>query len=84
MTYTVSFSKQSLKQLDKVYEPYYSNIKNAISSLSENPRPHGYIKLKGREGFRIRVGKYRVIYNVFDNELVVEIITIDHRKDVYK
>lgn len=83
MTYSVTFSKQALKKLDKVSEPYYSNIKSAIQNLSENPRPHGYKKLKNRDSFRIRVGTYRVIYDIFDAELVVYVITIGHRKDVY-
>jgi len=83
MTYYVTFSKPVLKQLDKMSEPYYSNIKTAIQNFSENPRPHGYKKLKNRSGFRIRVGAYRVIYNIFDSELVVEVIAIGHRKDIY-
>ena len=84
MAYTLSFSKQSIKELEKINEPYYSNIKQAIIDLTQNPRPHGYIKLKGRDGYRIRVGTYRVIYEIFDTELIIDIITIGHRKDVYE
>ena len=84
MAYTLSFSKQSIKELEKISEPYYSNIKQAIIDLTQNPRPHGYIKLKGRNGYRIRVGTYRVIYEIFDTELIIDIITIGHRKDVYE
>jgi len=53
-------------------------------SLAENPRPHGYIKLKGRAGYRIRVGNYRIIYNVFDNILTVDVVTVGNRRDVYE
>jgi len=84
MAYTLSFSKQSIKELEKISEPYYSNIKQVIIDLTQNPRPHGYIKLKGRDGYRIRVGTYRVIYEIFDTELIIDIITIGHRKDVYE
>ena len=84
MAYSLSFSKQALKGLAKINEPFYANIKQAITDLTENPRPAGYKKLKGREGYRIRVGNYRIIYNIFDGELIVEIITIGHRKDVYE
>ena len=83
MVYTLNFSKLALKELGKINEPYYSSIKSAIVALSKNPRPNGYIKLKGRTGYRIRVGNYRVIYDIFDNMLVIDIITLGHRKDIY-
>ena len=84
MTYSLNFSKQALKDLGKINEPYYSTIKQAIADLTTNPRPHGYKKLKGRDGYRIRVSNYRVIYNIFDNQLIVDIITLGHRKDIYE
>ena len=83
MFYSVNFSRQSLKELEKINEPYYSTIKQAISNLAVNPRPHGYKKLKGRDGYRIRVSDYRIIYNIFDSHLIVDIITLGHRKDIY-
>lgn len=51
--------------------------------LAENPRPFGFRNLKGREGYRIRVGNYRIIYDIFDDELVIDVIQLGHRKDVY-
>lgn len=84
MTYSLNFSKQALKELEKINEPYYSGIKQAILNLTENPRPQGYKKLKGREGYRIRVSNYRVIYDIFDTLLIVDIITLGHRKDIYE
>jgi len=84
MIYTLNFSKVALKELGKINEPFYSNIKSAIVSLTQNPRPNGYKKLKGRTGYRIRVGNYRIIYDIFDTTLIVDVITIGHRKDVYE
>lgn len=84
MAYALNFSKIALKELEKINEPYYSNIKQAIISLSINPRPKGYKKLKGRKGYRIRVSDYRIIYKVFDNELIIDVITLGHRKDIYE
>jgi mRNA interferase RelE/StbE len=85
MVYTINFSKQSLKELEKINEPFYSNIKKAIIALSENPRPNGYKKLKGRNSsYRIRVGDYRIIYDIFDTDLVIDIITLGNRKDIYE
>ena len=83
MAYFLNFSKQAFKELEKINDPYYSNIKKAIYKLAENPRPQGYKKLKGTEGYRIRVGDYRIIYDIFDKELLVEIITLGNRKDIY-
>lgn len=84
MTYDLNFSKKALKELAKINEPYYSNIKQAILDLSVNPRPAGYKKLKGRDGYRIRTGNYRIIYDIFDNELIIDVITLGHRKDIYE
>ena len=84
MVYTLTFSKQALKELEKINEPFYSHIKTAIIQLSSDPRPNGYRKLKGRDGYRIRIGNYRVIYDIFDNILTVDIITLGHRKDIYE
>ncbi|RKR80230.1 addiction module RelE/StbE family toxin [Mucilaginibacter gracilis] len=81
--YTLNFSRQAVKELEKINAPFYSNIKEAIVSLTQNPRPQGYKKLKGRDGYRIRVGNYRIIYNILDQELIVDIITLGHRKDIY-
>ncbi|NOU38572.1 MAG: type II toxin-antitoxin system RelE/ParE family toxin [Ferruginibacter sp.] len=64
-------------------EPYYSKIKLAIIKLSKNPRPQGYIQLSGRKGFRIRVADYRIIYDIKDDILTIEIIDLGHRKDIY-
>lgn len=83
MAYLVNFSKQAFKELEKINEPYYSNIKAAISELADDPRPQGYKKLKGSDSYRIRVGNYRVIYDIFDQQLVVDVITLGHRKDIY-
>lgn len=81
--FEIRLKPQAIKALEKINEPYYSKIKTAILNLSENPKPHGYIKLKNREGYRIRVSNYRIIYDVFENELIIEIINLGHRKDIY-
>ncbi len=84
MVYTLNFNKQAFKHLENISEPYYSSVKKAITNLSKNPRPHGYKKLKGRDGYRIRTGDYRIIYTIFDKIVTVEVIAIGHRKDIYE
>jgi mRNA interferase RelE/StbE len=59
-------------------------MKHSVTSLTDNPRPQGYRKLKGRDGYRIRVGDYRIIYDIFDSELVVDVIDLGHRKNIYE
>ena len=80
MAYSVTLKKRAIKALEKINEPNYSNIKKAIYSLADNPRPQGYKKLKGRDGFRIRVGDYRVIYDIFDDVLLVDVIDLGTEK----
>lgn len=84
MKYSLTFSKHALKGLEKIHEPHYSSIKNVIINLTENPKPQGCKKLKGRDGFRVRVGNYRIIYDVNDEILIVDVLNIGHRKDIYR
>lgn len=83
MAYKVSLKKRVLKALEKIDEPYYSNIKEAIYSLADNPRPLGYKKLKNIDSYRIRVADYRVIYDIIDDMLVIDVIDLGHRKEIY-
>lgn len=82
--YVISLSKKAQKQLDQLSDTIAEPIIQAIATLATNPRPIGCKKLKGRDGYRIRIGNYRVIYDVFDNELIVDVITLGHRKDIYE
>jgi mRNA interferase RelE/StbE len=82
--YQISISKPAQKQLDKLQDSTADRIIDAIYDLADEPRPSGCKKLKGREGYRIRVGDYRIIYEVFDHVLVIEVVSLGHRKDIYK
>lgn len=84
MTYQITLKKRVLKALERINEPYYSNIRVAIYALGNNPRPKGYIKLKGRSSYRIRVADYRIIYDISDNILLIDVVDLGHRKDIYE
>ncbi len=84
MTYTVVIEKQVQKQLSKITSPDYYKVVAALKDLAFNPRPHGYKKLKGRPGYRIRVGDYRIIYSIKDNILSVFILAIGNRRYIYE
>jgi len=84
-SYTVSFTRSARKELERLAEPLVSRVFRQIERLAENPRPAECRKLVGREGlWRIRVGDYRVVYVISDDEKRVEIFTIRHRKEVYR
>ena len=72
---------RALAQLDPVAR---RRVQGAIALLAQNPRPPAAIALRGRPGLRVRVGDYRVIYTVEDSILLVLVITIGHRRDVYR
>ncbi|MDR2449492.1 MAG: type II toxin-antitoxin system RelE/ParE family toxin [Prevotellaceae bacterium] len=82
--YTVYLSKKAQLTLDRLSDHLVAPILFAIEKLSDNPRPAGCKKLKGQYGYRIRVGNYRIIYDIIDNKLIVEIIAIGNRKDIYR
>jgi len=83
MIYQVLVEKQVQKTLEKIPPPFYTQIKRSILQLAHDPRPAGYIKLKNRDGYRIRIGEYRVIYDIKDKTLTVLILKVGHRKSIY-
>lgn len=84
MVYSITIRKSAIKALEKINEPHYSKIKEAIYNLAKTPRPIGCKKLKGRNGYRIRVSDYRIIYEIFEDELLIDIIDLGHRREIYK
>lgn len=74
-----------MKELESVaIKADRQRIAQRISSLADNPRPPGCQKLSGRERYRIRQGNYRILYTIEDSQLVVFIIRVGHRKEVYR
>lgn len=84
--YRILFLRSAEKELFKLPEKYRERTFDAIERLSENPRPVGCAKLKGYQNrYRITIGKdYRIIYSIQDDLLLVEVIRIRHRKEVYR
>lgn len=82
--YKVLLERKVQKKFAKISNPFYTKLKTAILDLGQNPRPKGYIKLRGRNAYRIRVADYRIIYKITDSELIVSVIKLGHRKDIYK
>jgi len=84
VTYTVNILRRAQKQLAKIDRQHHSRIISAIESLSKTPRPDGCKKLSGRPAWRIRIGSFRVIYEIHDDQLLVLVVEIGDRRDVYR
>jgi len=85
MKYSIVYKRSASEELLQLPATVAHKIKAAIDSLSESPRPHGCKKLKGSVNeYRVRIGNYRVIYTIADTVLVVTVIKIAHRKEVYR
>ncbi len=84
MSYAVTILRRAQKELAALPTESYTRVRDAIYALGENRRPPGCLKLSGREGWRIRVGSYRVIYEIDDAQRTVTVLHIGHRRDVYR
>ncbi len=84
MNYTVILPRSVQKQLAKLDAIVLARIEDSLLALQKAPRPVGAKKLKGRVGWRVRVGDYRVIYEIHDSVLQIIVIQVGHRRDVYR
>jgi len=85
MPYEVLLSPAARRDLKSIRGPNRRRIAETIDALADDPRPHGYSKLAGEEDlFRVRVGDYRIVYKIEDDRLIVLVVRIGHRKDIYR
>ena len=84
MTYQIEISSRAAKQLKKLPPDIRDRINDKILELADNPRPSGVVKLEDDDKYRIRVGSYRVLYEIKDDVLMVKVVKVAHRKEVYR
>lgn len=84
MTYTVIILRRAQKELQDIRGSDFEAVTQAIAALAVDPRPPGCIKLTGRDGWRIRIGHFRVIYEINDRQLLVTVVQVGNRRDVYR
>ena len=84
MSYRIELRPAAVRALKKIDHQDRARIRGAIALLGENPRPPGAKALQGRDGLRVRVGNHRIIYTVQDDVLVVVVVNLGHRRDVYE
>ena len=82
--YEIFFKESVWKDLRKLPKSDLKRILTRIEKLGDDPRPMGCEKITGEELYRVRQGKYRIVYSIKDNELTVWVIKVGHRKDVYR
>lgn len=84
MTYRIELRPAAVRALRKVDPQDRPRLQAAIALLAQDPRPPSARALKGRDGLRVRVGDYRILYTVNDDVLLVVVVTPGHRRDVYE
>ena len=83
--YRIEFSHWAAKAYRVLPEDMRRRIEPKIDALAENPRPHGARKIEGQEtAYRVRVGDYRVVYEVHDRVFLVLVMNVGHRREVYR
>ena len=84
MKFQIILPKSVQKELDRLPDEILNRILARLAALEVNPRPADVKKLKGRDAWRIRVGDYRVIYEIHDRVLQIIVITVGHRREIYR
>lgn len=84
MKYRIELRPAAVRALKRIDHQDRDRIRGAIALLAQDPRPPGAKALQGRPGLRVRVGNYRILYTVHDDVLLVVVVTLGHRRDVYE
>ena len=84
MTYQVIIKHSAEKELEALPANLHERIVKRLLALEENPRPTGVKKLQGQESYRLRVGDYRVLYTIDDKSKKVFVVSVGHRREVYR
>ncbi len=85
MSYRIEFRPAALREMRRIPKPFNGRLMTAIAALAAMPRPPGCVRLQGTEGYhRIRVGDYRIVYLIEDRALLICVVRLGHRRDVYR
>ena len=85
MTYEVRLARRARRSLESLERRDQQRIRGALDLLADNPRPPNCVALRGEDSvYRVRVGDYRIVYEVIDDVLLVHVVRIGHRREVYR
>ena len=82
--YEILFKESVYKDLKKIPKADLRKILSRIKKLSDDPRPAGCEKLTGQERYRLRQGRYRIVYSIQDDKLTIWVVKVGHRKNIYR
>ena len=82
--YKIFFKKSVEKDFNLIPKKDLKKILGRIEALAEDPRPPGCEKLTGQQRYRLRQGRYRILYPIQDDELTIWVVKVGHRKDIYR
>ena len=83
--YTVEIARRAIKSIAGLPRKEQHRVRAAIDLLADEPRPPSCVALAGEESvYRVRVGDYRILYEVIDDRLVIQVVRVGHRRDVYR
>lgn len=83
-SYRIVIKKSAAKEIERIAKNDRIRIIEKIKSLAQNPHPTGSKKLSGQEKYRMRQGNYRILYQIIDDELIINVVKVGHRQDVYR
>jgi mRNA interferase RelE/StbE len=83
-SYELSFKRSVAKDLRELPKQDVKRILQRLRALRDDPRPPGCERLSGQERYRVRQGVYRIVYEIHDDVLVVTVVKVGHRRDVYR
>ena len=84
-SYQIEWRRSTRKEIRRINRSVVPRIIEAVESLSIEPRPVGCKKMRGSEcAYRIRVGDYRIVYEIYDHRILIEVIRVGHRRDIYE
>lgn len=84
MAYRIDLTRSAIKELEELSSKTHDNVINHLRMLENEPRMFGAEKLAGIDAYKLRVGNYRIVYEINDREKVVRVVMVDDRKQVYR
>jgi len=85
VSYSIEITREALRALAKLDKPIRRRVQAAIDQLGAEPRPYGARALQGLKGaYRVRVGDYRIVYTIDDGRLIVVVVDLGHRREIYR
>ncbi len=82
--YRIKVKKSAVKEIERLGHRDIRAVLDKIAALADDPRPYDCKKLSGREKYRVRCGDYRILYSIEDDVLIVLVVKVGHRRDVYR